>query len=194
MSQKKLDELIEFVKFTHKFQQVKRVVYATGENRLENDAEHCFQIAMVGWYLIEKEKLKLDLNKVIKYALVHDLVEVYAGDISAFDNNSRKNKAANEKKAYKTLVRKFPKYYSLKTLIINYEIQADAESRFIYALDKLIVPINIYLDGGRSWKKEGVTLDMIIENKTKKIAVDPFLLDYLNELIKLLKENKVSLW
>ena len=90
----KIQDLIEFTKFTHSFQQIKRVIYANGEDRNENDAEHSYQLAMACWLVVETKKLKLDLNKIVKYALVHDLVEIYAGDTYFYstDKNMQEKK------------------------------------------------------------------------------------------------------
>ena len=68
---------------------------------LDNDVEHSYRVAMLCWMLIDEYKFKLDANKVIRYALVHDLPEVYAGDISMYANYSQKSK---EKKAEPTSV------------------------------------------------------------------------------------------
>ena len=62
-----LNELIEFIKFTHLFQKINRIVFIPGEDRFENDAEHSYQLAMTAWYLIEHEKLNLDASKAIAY-------------------------------------------------------------------------------------------------------------------------------
>ena len=59
----KFDSLIDFVKFTHLVQNVERVVLANGQERWENDSEHSFQLAFVAWYLVEHEKLDLNLEK-----------------------------------------------------------------------------------------------------------------------------------
>ena len=53
-----LNSLVNFIKFTHLFQEVKRVVLIPNENKWENDAEHSYQLALTAWYLIEKDKLK----------------------------------------------------------------------------------------------------------------------------------------
>ncbi len=75
-----IHSILDFTKLLNKFRAVKRIVFTVGEGEPENDAEHSYQLAMLSWYIISAENLKLDKNLVIKYALVHDLVEVYAGD------------------------------------------------------------------------------------------------------------------
>ena len=73
-----LQKLLNFVKITADFRGVERKVALKKANRRENDAEHSYQLAMVAWYIVNSEKLGLNSDLVVKYALIHDLVEVYA--------------------------------------------------------------------------------------------------------------------
>ena len=60
-----LSDILKFLKLLHLFQQVRRATLVTGEDRQENDFEHSYQLAMLGWYLIERKKLKLDSSLVV---------------------------------------------------------------------------------------------------------------------------------
>lgn len=184
-----LKNLIGFVKLTHKFQQTKRAVLVNNEERFENDSEHSYQLAMVAWYLIETDKLPVNKDKVLKYALVHDLVEVYAGD-THFYYGDKKKKSVREKKALQRLKKALPQFADMGRLISNYENKKDKESRFVHALDKLLPILNIYLDKGRTWKSDGITQAMLISNKTPYFADSPQLSEYFNQLIKRFKRNK----
>lgn len=73
-----LNKIFSYLSFLDEFRQIKRVMYATGEDRMENDMEHSYQLTMLAWYFIDAYNLNLDLNRVMRYSLVHDLVEVYA--------------------------------------------------------------------------------------------------------------------
>ena len=79
-------------------------------------------------------------------------------------------------------------------MIGEYEERKNPESRFIYALDKLQPTLNIYLDGGRSWRRDGVTLQMILNYKNDLIAKVPELKQYFDELIFLIKQNEKALF
>ncbi len=61
-----IQDILQFVKLTHEFQKVERMVYINGEDRRENDVEHSYQLAMVAWYIIDSKKLSLDQNLIIK--------------------------------------------------------------------------------------------------------------------------------
>lgn len=91
-------KIFAYVRFPDEFRKIKRVVYNTGEDRLENDSEHSYQLTMIAWYIMDAYKLDLDRDLVIRYCLIHDLVEVYAGDtyIYSQDTAHRDSKIARE--------------------------------------------------------------------------------------------------
>jgi putative hydrolases of HD superfamily len=191
-----LSGILKFTKLTHSFQQIERAIYATGENRKENDAEHSYQLAMVGWYIASSMNLKLDRDKVIKYGLLHDLVEVYAGDTQAFDKDPlvHLSKVDREMEALKQLKHEFNEFFEMTDLISTYELKDDEESKFIYALDKILPTINIYLDKGRSWQELNLNLEQIIEYKTPKVAAHPEIKKYFEELVEILKQDQQTLF
>jgi len=193
-----MDELLKFVEMTQEFKAVRRKVVLAKEGREENDAEHSYQLALVAWYIISTQNLKLDLSLVFKYALAHDLVEVYAGDTPSAVlrgyEDERKTKQRREKNALNRLREEFPEFYDLFGLIEGYESHANDESRFVYALDKILPIMNIYLDQGYSWKKHKVALKDIIEYKKDKIALSPDVQKYFEQIMVLLRENQASLF
>ncbi len=187
-----IHNLIAFMQLLLAVQQVRRRSFANGEDRKENDSEHQYQLAMTAWYVIQAEGLDLDISRAIQYGLVHDMVEVYAGDFWVY--GSRLGKEEREREAGERLKKEFPDFPALHDLIEKYEQRSDRESVFVYALDKLIPIVNIYLDGGRSWKECGVTRDMLIENKTEKIACSPEVTRYFKEIIAILKKEEPELF
>lgn len=189
-----LESLLQFVHFTHLTRQVVRVARTPGETRYENTVEHSYQLTLLAWYLIEKEKLPLNKDLVIKYALVHDLVETYAGDTYIFDTKGKESKAQREHDAQKRIASEFPEFNELHTLIQAYELKQDPESRFVYALDKLIDPISIYMENGKLWHEKNITLQSMLDYKTEKIAIDPTVSKYFEELVVLLREKEALLF
>ncbi len=178
---------------THGIQQVKRTILVNGEERNENDVEHQYQLAMLAWYIINSEKLLLNKDLAIQYALVHDMVEVYAGD-TYFLNTDVDDKIKREREAAEQLKTEFEEFTDLHILIDGYERRENPESRFIYALDKLLPVLNIYLDGGRTWKSYGITSDMLIHNKREKISISPEVSVCFEQLIIRLKEEEPGLF
>lgn len=191
-----LQDLLKFVQLTLDFQQVRRRIIVKGEERNENDVEHSFQLALTAWYLVEKDKLPLRKDLVLKYGLIHDLVEVYAGDTYLFepDETIKNTKVQREHEAAEKLKLEFPEFPGLHAAIQAYEKRADKESQFVYALDKILPMINIFLDEGRTWKKEGITLQQLIEAKTDKVVISKEITDYFNQLAATIKEREKDLF
>lgn len=186
------ESLLQFIRLTHAFQQIKREMFVTGEDRKENDLEHSGQLAFVAWYIADSNNLPLNKDLLIKYSLIHDLVEVYAGDTYIFaDEALKETKAQREEQARLVLLEKFPEFPELHDLILGYEHRADKEAEFVYALDKLLPMLNIYMDNGKTWKsKEHITLDRLVEYKNTKIAVAPDVEPYYVQLIEILRADE----
>ncbi len=185
-----LEALINMVALTHRLQQTQRTIYATGEDRFENDAEHSFQLALIAWYLIEKQKLPLNKEKVLLYALCHDLTEAYTGDISFYRTKEEdKSKKELEKEVAKKLLQDHPDFPSLSATIVSYQETNDEESKFVYALDKILPILNIRLDEGRSWEHLKISFEMFYEGKRDKVTHDPTIQEYFLLIVELLKEN-----
>ncbi|HKB88852.1 MAG TPA: HD domain-containing protein [Patescibacteria group bacterium] len=189
-----INKFLDFLKFSQKFTSTKRAIFALGEDRKENDVEHSYQLAIVTWYVIENEKLKLDTNLAIKYALVHDLEEALFGDIHIFDEKGRKEKEKKEKAARNKIIKMFPKWSEYKTLSKNYKLLADEESKLVNGIDKILPVLNIYLDKGRTWKKEKRSLDDIAENKRVTTKVHPFTQKLWKEVENMLIKEKLRLF
>lgn len=168
----------------------------SGDNRQENDVEHSYSLAMLAWYIAETEQLNLDTDLIVKYALVHDLVEAYAGDTYIFDkdNNRHKNKNHRELESAEKLKSQFPEFETLHNLIKRYEVRNDAESKFVYALDKLHPMINIRLDNGRTWQKMGVTLQMLVDAKKQKVALSPPVQKIFEKLVSEIRKHEPELF
>lgn len=189
----KLKSLLQFLEFINKFKRIKRTVYVGGENpnRLENDAEHSYELAMTSWYLIDSLSLDLDLNKVLKYSLVHDLVEVYAGDIDSFMHpgvDISKLKAENEHKALHTIEQEFKEFPELITWINEYENKADQESVFVYVLDKIIGDFGWNFIHKGTLKECGISEKSMLQRRDQKISQYPLFLDYYNEALEIWRQ------
>lgn len=189
---KELLDLMKFVEFTNLFKAQERLIWFKGVDTRERDGEHAFQLAIVCWYANDRFKLELDLQRLIEYALVHDLVETYAKDTPAFVNNGnggetpcRDKKRVREifaKKRIKKLWRKtFP---AMVNRLETYDLQTDAESRFVYAMDKLLAQINITLDDGRTNFKLDTPLEIVDAYKRPRISKHSFVLELYDELFK----------
>lgn len=193
---KDLDKVLNFLDLIHQFRSVERGVLVKSGSRNENDSEHSYSLAMLGWYINNSFNLKLNNERILKYALAHDLVEAYAGDVHFYkqDESTTLKKHESEVAAAEKLKSVYPEFEDMHTTICDYENRVDRESRFIYALDKIEPVMNIYLDGGRTWRRDGITLEMLITMKSPKVAQDPFVKGLFSSLTASLEEEHDSLF
>lgn len=159
-----LQNVLSMMDIIGKFKNIRRKNFVGNSNprRFENDAEHSYELTLLAWFLISKHKLNLNIDKVIKYALVHDLVEVYAGDIDPYmySNSSEmlKVKKINEEIALKRLELELHDTPDLLNSLKEYEKMSDEESKFIYVLDKVACQFGIVYIDKRNMNDCGVSL------------------------------------
>jgi putative hydrolases of HD superfamily len=168
---KQLSQSIDFLELIYRLQRITRRNYANGEDRRENDVEHSYQLAMCAWYLNDRYELGLDNNLLIKYSLVHDLPEAYAGDTPSYDAPELlATKKEREVQAIKQLTSEYSDSFpSLISTLEEYEYGVTNESKFVYELDKLISVIGVYLENGKTWKEDKTAKETLINNKNTKI-------------------------
>jgi putative hydrolase of HD superfamily len=185
-----LEKLRAFMELTHRFREVKRDLPLPEPDGMENDAEHTYQLTIVSWFVINELQLSLDVGRVLKYCIVHDLVEAYAGDVTCHIHDP--NKKRREHEAAQRIEREFPGFRDLHIWIEQYEHRSptDAEANFVYALDKLIPMVNILIAGGTYWKQKGISLPALLNVKTSKIHVCPDIIPLYTELIAYLASRE----
>lgn len=185
-----LDELFKYLELLERFRSVERTVSIPGSNplRWENDVEHSYMLAMTAWYLNEKYHLGLDLSKILEYALAHDLVEAYAGDVSPFGKKGHKGKIVTEKHqreqaALARIQKEFPDQKNIARVIKAYEKRNDPESHFVYSLDKLMPVVVIYMDGGRAFHHYLLGLDELVKKKKGNVDQHELIAELWQELV-----------
>jgi 5'-deoxynucleotidase YfbR-like HD superfamily hydrolase len=157
----------------------------------DNDVEHSYRVAMLCWMIINEYNFKLDKNKVIRYSLVHDLPEIYAGDHSLHSNYNQKEVERAEAKAVKKLARQFPKQKSIWKNLVDYEKGNDPESRFVYLVEKLEPVLIMILSDKNPHKARKIKLDDFIEKKQRKIKDLNTIAQFLNkDVMNYLKKNR----
>lgn len=164
---------LQVLELTREFALIKRSVGYRKYHR-ENDSEHSYQVAVSCWVINHDRKLKLNDEKILKMALVHDLVEVYAGDVDAHGASKRKhlNKKEQEERALKKIQTKFPGLNKITDMITEYEKKDSKESKLVSIVDK-ITPVNHVFHVGTSYYKDNkVTAQSWIEWLHKKTNYD----------------------
>lgn len=185
-----LGKLLEFVQFTHDIREVQRTIHFEHDERQENDMEHSYQLALTVWFLIENDKLPLDKFRCVGMALVHDIIEVHAGDVSAhLPENEHPDRKKSEALAAKKLKEQWPSFKSLHDLIDEYEGLKTPEAKFVYAMDKFIPIINIYQYEGRSWHLMDISLADLKRIKVGKADVSAEINKYYKAMVKVLEKQ-----
>lgn len=190
---KSIDGLIKFQDFLHDFQRIERVVDVPGREAPENDVEHSFHLAMAAWYLSD-DFPELDRDKLIRYSLIHDLVEVHAGDTFFWADEAEKStKVDREAAALKKIAIDWKEFPQLAATIEEYETRTNDEAQFVYALDKIMPMIVIMNAGGKTWHDHGITFEQQRAAKYEKVKNSRHILPYFNQLIEVLR-NKPELF
>ncbi|HUA13476.1 MAG TPA: HD domain-containing protein [Candidatus Sulfotelmatobacter sp.] len=191
-----VDRLIELQKFLLDFRSIERGIHLPIKGKMvrENDVEHSYFLAMMAWFL-SPHFPELDRDLLIRTALVHDLVEVYAGDTYIFADKARLgSKEKREQQAYDRIRAEWPDFPQMNKIIEDYEAKISDETKFIYALDKLIPEIVNLINGGYTWKTENISLDKLLETKRDKLKLSEGIDRYYEEICKILKRNEASLF
>lgn len=179
---KQLDFLLEI----DKSKEVIRQTYLSDGSRKENDAEHSWHLAIMAILLSEYANEDIDVLKTVFMVLIHDLVEIDAGDTYAYDVEGNKTKKEREIRAADRIFKILPKDQAdkLRALWEEFERGDTPESRFAAALDKTQPVILTDNQGGKSWMEHGVKKSQIskrteyVKEGSKELGV------YINEAIK----------
>jgi putative hydrolases of HD superfamily len=132
-------------------------------SRVENSAEHSWHLAVMALVLAEYADSSINVNHVVKMVLVHDIVEIDAGDTYAYDVNGNHDKRERELRAAARLFGLLPveQETELRALWDEFEERRTAEARFANALDRLMPLLQNYLNAGRVWQANNVTVGQI---------------------------------
>lgn len=132
-------------------------------SRRENDAEHSYSLAVMAFILAEHAVDKIDVLKVLKMVLLHDIVEIDAGDTFAYDTVGYLDKAEREEKAADRIFSLLPSDQAeeFRGLWEEFEAGESAEARYGAALDRMQPLINNYLTQGHTWKLYHVSTEAV---------------------------------
>lgn len=131
--------------------------------RRENDAEHSFSLAIAAAVLAEYSNEPVEVAKVMKMVLVHDAVEIYAGDTYCYDDEGAKTKETREKAAAEKIFGTLPEEQAAeyRALWDEFERNDTPEARFSNAMDRIQPLLLNYSREGYSWKEHGVNSSQV---------------------------------
>lgn len=168
MMNKRMEKQLAFALEIDKAKNVFRQTHLSGHGRNENDAEHSWHMAIMAYLLKEYANEQIDIAKVMLMCLIHDIVEIDAGDTYAYDAEGLKTKKAREDAAKERIFSILPadQKAELVALFDEFEAYETPESRFAHAMDNLQPLILNNSNNGGDWK-ERATAEQVYARQSK---------------------------
>ncbi len=168
----RLKSQLEFALEIDKEKNIFRQTHLSGHGRRENDAEHAWHMAIMAYLLREYSNEKVDIGKVMLMCLIHDIVEIDAGDTYAYDAEKLKTQKAREDAAKERIFSILPsdQKEELVALFDEFEAGETAEAKFARAMDNLQPLILNHSNGGADWRSHGVNARQVYgrQQRTKR--------------------------
>lgn len=159
----RLKKQLEFVLEIDKEKNIFRQTHISGHGRNENDAEHAWHMAIMAYLLREYSNDPIDITRVMLMCLIHDVVEIDAGDTYAYDTEGKKTQKAREEAAKERLYSMLPDDQKEELMAIFEEFEAweTPEAKFARAMDNLQPLLLNNSNGGGDWRSHEVSADQV---------------------------------
>lgn len=176
----RIDQIVEFCRVIDREKFVQRRTFLTDGERLENDAEHAWHMAVMALLLSEYSNERIDVLKVVSILLIHDLVEVYAGDTFAYDEEGKKSQRERELAAADKLFTQLPEDLGtrFRGLWDEFEAWETTEAKFAHSLDNFQPLMLQHASNGRAWREGGRKLSEVLKRNEKSAEGSQELWDY----------------
>ncbi len=165
----RLQQQLDFALEIDKEKNIFRQTHLSGHGRNENDAEHAWHMAIMAYLLREYANEAVDIGRVMLMCLIHDIVEIDAGDTYAYDAEGLKTQKAREEAAKERIFSLLPEEQKqeLMQLFDEFEEFSTPESRFAHAMDNLQPLMLNHSNGGSDWLEHGVTAEQVYGRQRK---------------------------
>ena len=165
----RLKKQLAFALEIDKEKNIFRQTHLSGNGRNENDAEHAWHMAVMAYLLREYSNEEIDIGKVMLMCLIHDIVEIDAGDTYAYDEDGLKTQQAREDAAKERIFSLLPdeQKQELTALFDEFTAFETAESKFAHAMDNLQPLLLNNSNNGGDWKRHQVTVSQIYKRQSK---------------------------
>lgn len=163
----RLERQLAFILELDKEKNILRQTHLSDYSRRENDAEHAWHMAVMLYLLREYANEPFDLAKAMMMALIHDVVEIDAGDTYAYDEEAKKTQAEREAKAAERIFGLLPEDQrdELRALFEEYEAQETPEAHIVRSMDSLQPLLLNDKTEGRDWRSHGVRMEQVIRRQ-----------------------------
>lgn len=171
MTIERLKQQLNFIVEIDRLKQVFRKARLLDKSRYENDAEHSWHQAMMAIILQEHANEKVDITRVVKMNLIHDIVEIDAGDTFAYDTKGYEDKEEREEAAAQRIFGLLPQeqFDEVYQLWKEFEACETPEAKFANALDRFQPLLHNYYTEGYTWKKYGISAEQVLQRNQHKI-------------------------
>ncbi len=165
----RINDQLSFSLEIDKVKNIFRQTHLTDNGRSENDAEHSWHMAVMAYLLKEYANEKIDITKVMIMCLIHDIVEIDAGDTYAYDEHSLETQKSREDTAKERIFSILPddQKNEFISLFDEFEAYETAESKFAHAMDNLQPLMLNDSNNGADWRRHGVTKEKIYKRQSK---------------------------
>ncbi len=165
----RLRKQMEFALEIDKEKNVFRQTHLSGKDRNENDAEHAWHMAIMAYLLREYANEKVDIAKVMLMCLIHDIVEIDAGDTYAYDSVGLTTQKAREDAAKERIYSLLPEDQKAELIALFDEFEAyeTPEARFAHSMDNLQPIMLNNSNGGADWREHGVSAEKVYARQSK---------------------------
>ena len=182
----RLKKQLAFALEIDKEKNIFRQTHLSGHGRNENDAEHAWHMAIMAYVLREYSNEKIDVAKVMLMCLIHDIVEIDAGDTYAYDAENLKTQTARENAAKERIFSLLPdeQKEELIALFDEFEAFETPESKFAHAMDNLQPLMLNNSNGGADWKEHEVTAQQVYGRQSKTRLVSETLFEVVDSIIQ----------
>lgn len=183
----RLRKQLDFALEVDKEKNIFRQTHLSGHGRNENDAEHAWHMALMAYLLKEYSNEPVDIAKVMLMCLIHDVVEIDAGDTYAYDEDGLKTQKKREDRAKERIFSLLPEDQKadLIALFDEFEAYETPESKYAHAMDNLQPLILNNSNGGSDWKEHGVTSSQVYGRQSKtKLGSEKLYQEVVDKIIK----------
>lgn len=191
---------ISFIKEIDKVKYIQRKTKLFGSDRNENDAEHSWHLALMAIVLAEHSNEPVDILKVVKMVLIHDIVEIDAGDTFIYDTRKNHSNTEEERLAANRIFGLLPEHQAKELIEIWEEFEAGetSEAKFARSMDRLEPLLQNTSNNGGTWNEFGVNYPKVYEKKSVIGHGSNVIWNYAEQLINesvekgILKDDRVA--